>query len=258
MQVSFEKRELNAKVVLWGPPGGGKSSILAALRRSLPCPSEERPALTAVASEADPERRFEHLRLDLGTIDGFRTRVHFYVVPAVAPGDPLVSSVIRNADGVLFVSDASAAARKEARRALAALDAELRLAGLPLDLPRVLQWTGCEATDALPRTELERTLNQGGAPSFTADLCTGAGMVTACKEVIRLVLEGFARDYGFAAHRRAPRPQRPRPGARTSSARLARLEAEAPAEPTPRQSGFAVTGVKKKGLTRRLLRGLLG
>ena len=77
--IDFASREINCKIVYYGPGLGGKTKNLQFLHERT-CPSR-RGQLVSLATETERTLFFDFLPLDVGTLKGFRTRLHLYSVP---------------------------------------------------------------------------------------------------------------------------------------------------------------------------------
>ena len=98
-------REIDCKVVYVGPAGSGKTTTIRALHDRL-APDTRGPVLSPTLPGGGT-LFFDLLTIELGTLDGRRIRLQLLS----APGDPGRSevrrTVLRGADGVIFVSDST-------------------------------------------------------------------------------------------------------------------------------------------------------
>ena len=87
------------------------------------------------------------------------------------------SSLLAEADGIVFVADSSPHARTANVKALAGLRAHLEGAGRPAGaIPVVMQWNKRDRDDARPIAELETELNHRCFKSFAATSVRGVGV----------------------------------------------------------------------------------
>ena len=74
--INYASREINCKIVYYGPGLGGKTTNLQYIyNKTAP---EAKGKMISLATEADRTLFFDFLPLDLGSIRGFTTRFHLY------------------------------------------------------------------------------------------------------------------------------------------------------------------------------------
>ena len=61
--------------------------------------------MISLATETDRTLFFDFLPLDLGTVRGFKTRLHLYTVPGQVFYEASRKLILKGADGVVFVAD---------------------------------------------------------------------------------------------------------------------------------------------------------
>src|SRR5437870_11678137 len=111
--INYASREINCKLVYYGPGLGGKTTNLEHIYGKVS--PNTRGKMISLATETERTLFFDFLPLDLGTIRGFKTRFHLYTVPAQVFYDPSRKLILKGVDGVVFVAD-SQAARMEANQ----------------------------------------------------------------------------------------------------------------------------------------------
>ncbi|HOO60644.1 MAG TPA: hypothetical protein PLL34_08840, partial [Candidatus Mcinerneyibacteriales bacterium] len=102
--INYASREINCKIVYYGPGLGGKTTNIKYVYKQID-PSA-RGKLVSLATEADRTLFFDFLPLDLGQVQGFKTRFHLYTVPGQVHYDASRRLILKGADGVVFVADA--------------------------------------------------------------------------------------------------------------------------------------------------------
>ena len=75
--VNYASREINCKIVYYGPGLGGKTTNLEYVYEQVS--PATRGKLISLATENERTLFFDFLPVDLGTIRGFRTRFHLYL-----------------------------------------------------------------------------------------------------------------------------------------------------------------------------------
>src|SRR6059058_3155084 len=77
--INYASREINCKIVYYGPGLGGKTTNLEVVYGKVQ--PDTRGKLISLATETERTLFFDFLPVDLGTIRGFKTRFHLYTVP---------------------------------------------------------------------------------------------------------------------------------------------------------------------------------
>ncbi|HVE64982.1 MAG TPA: gliding-motility protein MglA [Thermoanaerobaculia bacterium] len=190
--VDFASREINCKVVYYGPGLGGKTKNLKFLHERT-CPSR-RGQLVSLATETERTLFFDFLPLDVGSLRGFRTRLHLYSVPGQVFYDAARRALLCGVDGIVFVADSQAARLPANVESIRNLKKNLEYAGYDLaTIPYVLQLNKRDLPTALPAGELVRHLSIKGEPTLEAAAATGAGVFETLKAIAREVLLDLRR-----------------------------------------------------------------
>ncbi len=193
VQINFALREVNCKIVYYGPGMSGKTTNLEIVHKK--APESNKGELTSIATEGDRTLFFDFMPLDLGMIAGMRTRFQLYTVPGQVYYNSTRKLVLQGVDGIVFVADSSASKMEENLESLENLKNNLAEYGKDIrEIPLVLQWNKRDLPDALSVEELEQKLNQWGVPSFEAVAITGEGVFPTLKCLSGMVLETLNRD----------------------------------------------------------------
>jgi signal recognition particle receptor subunit beta len=210
---------LGLKIVYVGAAFGGKTTNLVHLHKALP--ADRRGPLTSLSGDGDRTLFFDFMAFELGVVAGLKTHFHLYTVP----GQPeLIASrraVLRGADGLVVVVDSDARRIDENLHALADVDAALAAHGPEqAAIPRVYQLNKRDLPEAMPLTELDRTLNPKRWPAFPAKAIEGEGVRDCLQAIFKLSIAhiGRSREAGRApagapgVTGEAPRPRSPLAG----------------------------------------------
>lgn len=185
--INYSSREINCKIVYYGPGLGGKTSNIQYVYEKLA--PETKGKLVTLATEMDRTLFFDFLPLELGEVKGFKTRFHLYTVPGQVYYNASRKLILRGVDGLVFVADSSESRFDANIEALYNLHDNLKEYDLSLaEIPFVMQWNKRDAADALPLAELEEELNPEGHPSFEAIAVKGDGVFDTLKAVAKQVL----------------------------------------------------------------------
>ena len=185
--INYSSREINCKIVYYGPGLGGKTSNIQYVYEKLA--PETKGKLVTLATEMDRTLFFDFLPLELGEVKGFKTRFHLYTVPGQVYYNASRKLILRGVDGLVFVADSSESRFDANIEALYNLHDNLKEYDLDLkEIPFVMQWNKRDSADALPVAELEEELNPEGYTSFEAVAVDGTGVFDTLKAVAKQVL----------------------------------------------------------------------
>ncbi|HVZ61596.1 MAG TPA: ADP-ribosylation factor-like protein [Terriglobales bacterium] len=185
--INFAAREINCKIVYYGPGLGGKTTNLQWVFEKTG--DQKKGKMISLATETDRTLFFDFLPLDLGTVRGFRTRFHLYTVPGQVFYDASRKLLLRGVDGVVFVADSQEERMDANIEALENLHDNLREHGYDASkVPYVLQLNKRDLPNALSTAQLKEELNKGNAPVIEAVAFRGEGVFETLKEVSRQVL----------------------------------------------------------------------
>ena len=185
--INYAAREINCKIVFYGPGLGGKTTNLQYIYDRTNSSSKGK--LISLATETDRTLFFDFLPLDLGTVRGFRTRFHLYTVPGQVFYDASRKLILKGVDGVVFVADSQRARAESNVESLQNLDKNLKEQGYDLaTIPYVLQFNKRDLPTSMPADEMYQMLNIKGEPTFEAVAPQGVGVFETLKAVAKLVL----------------------------------------------------------------------
>jgi len=190
--INYASREINCKIVYYGPGLGGKTTNLQYIyERTNP---QNKGQLISLATETDRTLFFDFLPLDLGSVRGFRTRFHLYTVPGQVFYDASRKLILKGVDGVIFVADSQEARMDANLESLDNLKHNLRENGFELSaIPYALQFNKRDLVGAVPYDVLYRALNFKGEPTFEGVAPRGIGVFETLKAVAKQVLHELSK-----------------------------------------------------------------
>ena len=185
--INYASREINCKIVYYGPGLGGKTTNLQYIYDSTATHAKGK--LISLATETDRTLFFDFLPLELGTVRGFKTRFHLYTVPGQVFYDASRKLILKGVDGVIFVADSQQERMEANIESIRNLEDNLREHGFYLaTIPYALQFNKRDLPDVAPVEEMYRTLNFKREPTFEAVATTGVGVFDTLKSVAKLIL----------------------------------------------------------------------
>lgn len=185
--INYASREINCKIVYYGPGLCGKTTNLQYIYDSTS--PQAKGKLISLATETDRTLFFDFMPLELGTVRGFKTRFHLYTVPGQVYYDASRKLILKGVDGVVFVADSQEERMDANIESLENLQDNLKTQGYDLmQLPYVLQLNKRDLPTAVPVEELSAELIQKGEPVFEAVASDGTGVFDTLKAVAKQVL----------------------------------------------------------------------
>ncbi len=190
--INYSSREINCKIVYYGPGLCGKTTNLQYIyNKTNP---EAKGKMISLATETERTLFFDFLPLSLGEIRGFRTRFHLYTVPGQVFYDASRKLILKGVDGVVFVADSQMERMEANHESLENLRSNLDEQGYDLDkLPYVGQYNKRDLVNSVPLDELQKELNPTKVPDFEAVATKGNGVFDTLKAVAKQVLTELRR-----------------------------------------------------------------
>jgi signal recognition particle receptor subunit beta len=185
--INYVAREINCKIVYYGPGLGGKTTNLKHIYE-ITSP-ENKGKLISLATETERTLFFDFLPIDLGQIRGFRTRFHLYTVPGQVFYDASRKLILKGADGVVFVADSQEERLDANLESVSNLHLNLKEQGFDFaKMPYVLQLNKRDLPSAMPVDHLKKLLLVKGEPVFESVATEGLGVLETLKAIARQVL----------------------------------------------------------------------
>ena len=193
--INYSSREINCKIVYYGPGLCGKTTNLQYIyNRTNP---ESKGKMISLATETERTLFFDFLPLSLGEIRGFKTRFHLYTVPGQVFYDASRKLILKGVDGVVFVADSQIERMEANLESMENLRFNLEEQGYDLDrLPYVIQYNKRDLPNVASVEELHSLINTSGVSDFEATATTGEGVFDTLKAVAKAVLTELKKGSG--------------------------------------------------------------
>lgn len=190
---NYSGKEINAKIVYYGPGLSGKTTNLEHVYNKTA--AHLRGKMVSMKTKADRTLFFDFLPIEGGEIAGFKVRFLLYTVPGQVYYNATRKLVLKGADAIVFVADSQSEELSADRESLKNLEANLSEYGKSLgDIPWVMQYNKRDLPSALPREKLEQELNPTGVQSFQAVATSGEGVYETLNAATRLVLRELRKQ----------------------------------------------------------------
>jgi mutual gliding-motility protein MglA len=158
--INYASREINCKLVYYGPGLGGKTTNLEFVYNKVAPGS--RGKMISLATENERTLFFDFLPVDLGTIRGFKVKFHLYTVPGQVYYNASRKLILKGVDGVVFVADSQIERMDANIEAMQNLYENMAQHGYDLTrIPFAIQYNKRDLPNAAPVAELQSALNPG-------------------------------------------------------------------------------------------------
>ena len=188
--INYASREINCKLVYYGPGLGGKTTNLEYVYEKVR--PETRGKMISLATETERTLFFDFLPVDLGAVRGFKTRFHLYTVPGQVYYNASRRLILKGVDGIVFVGDSQVERMDANLASLQNLFENLSDYGYdPMKIPIVIQYNKRDLPNIVSAEELRAQLNPAGWPDFEAVAPQGVGVFDTLKQVSKMVLKSL-------------------------------------------------------------------
>ncbi len=185
--INYSSREINCKIVFYGPGLCGKTTNLQWIYKKTNPDSKGK--MISLATETERTLFFDFLPLALGEIRGFKTRFHLYTVPGQVFYDASRKLILKGVDGVVFVADSQIERMEANIESVENLRINLTEQGYDLDkIPYVVQYNKRDLPNIVPLGEMKKALNPRSVPDYEAVATDGTGVFDTLKAIAKLVI----------------------------------------------------------------------
>jgi signal recognition particle receptor subunit beta len=194
--INYSAREINCKLVYYGPGLCGKTSNLKYIYEKTA--GDAKGKMISLATETERTLFFDFLPLALGEIRGFKTRFHLYTVPGQVFYDASRKLILKGVDGVVFVADSQEERFEANIESLENLKENLSQQGYDINaIPWVMQYNKRDLPNAVSIDDLREALNPDKlVPDFEASAATGQGVFDTLKALAKMVLNDLRKGGG--------------------------------------------------------------
>lgn len=185
--INYNAKEIHCKLVYYGPSLGGKTTNLQWVYQKTM--GGEKSDLFSIPGDAERTLFFDFLPLNVGEIQGFKTRFHLYTVPGQVVYDASRKLILKGLDGLVFVADSQEERMEENVQALQNLERNLTQQGYDIkEVPLVFQYNKRDLPNAVPISEMRTALNKYNCPDFEGTASEGKGVFESLKSVSKSII----------------------------------------------------------------------
>jgi signal recognition particle receptor subunit beta len=189
--INYASREINCKVVYYGPGLGGKTTNLEYVYSRVN--PDTKGKMISLATETERTLFFDFLPIDLGEIRGFKTRFHLYTVPGQVYYNASRRLILKGVDGLIFVADSQRSRLEANIEAMHNLYENMESYGYDIEiLPFIIQYNKRDLPDIMSPEELRSVLNPMLVPDFEAVAIEGEGVFQSLSAVSKLVVKSLS------------------------------------------------------------------
>jgi len=185
--LNYSTREINFKVVFYGPGLSGKTTNIKYVYNKIK--NENKGKLVSLATETERTLFFDFFPLELGTIRDYKVRFHLYTVPGQIYYSASRKLIIKGVDGLVFVADSQRDRFEANIESINDMLENMREYKISFEtMPYILQLNKRDLPNVMPAGEMIRELRKKGEPVLEAVAIKGVGVVDTLKAISRLIM----------------------------------------------------------------------
>jgi len=194
--INLEKKEVQVKIVYYGPGRGGKTTNLEYIHNNFKDLIKRE--MVAIKTHGDRTLFFDFLPFDIGRINGYDVQIQLYTVPGQIKYNATRKLVLRGVDGVVFVADSMVMRKEKNHFYLKNLQENLASHEMDiLKIPLVLQYNKRDLENGnipiLSVAEMQKDLNSElHAPYFLASAINGINVFETLREISKRVVKSVS------------------------------------------------------------------
>ena len=195
--INQASKELQVKVVYYGPALGGKTTNLVQVHDHVQTAQGGKGKLVSLATSSDRTLFFDFLPIEAMAIRGFKTKFQLYTVPGQVIYNTTRQLVLRGVDGIVFVADSQYDKMEDNVKSFTNLEENLKTQNLSLaDIPYVLQYNKRDLPNAAAMEYMDFLLNnrESAVPSFGACAHKCDGVFETLNMITRMLLHKFISE----------------------------------------------------------------
>lgn len=186
--VNPQTKEINCKIVYYGPALSGKTTSLRSLQDKLK--NNRKGGLVKKIPTADRTLFFDFMALSSGEkIRGYKTKFQVYTVPGQVLYEDARRLLLNGVDGIIFVADSSLEYIEDSLQSYNELLFNLEKLGYnPNDIPMVMQYNKRDSATAAKLSELKKIMNPSNVPDFETIARKGVGVLQSFETLLASVV----------------------------------------------------------------------
>ena len=196
--VNPKKKEVQVKIVYYGPGRGGKTTNLEYIYKKFN--ARIKTEMVTIKTHGDRTLFFDFLPFDIGKVNGYEIKVQLYTVPGQVKYNATRRLVLRGVDGIVFVADSMMVRREKNILSIKNLQEDLANYKKSIfKIPIVLQYNKVDLEEqGIPLTSVEtlqKDLNsQLKTSAFKASALKGTNVVPTMKKIVSMTIATIVKE----------------------------------------------------------------
>ncbi len=186
--INHEKKEINAKIVYYGPGLSGKTTNIKFIYEKMK--PEFRGKFKLLNTNSGKMLFFDFMRPDQIGVQNYDVRFHIYTVPGEISDFSIWKTVLKGTDGMVFVADSdpyrladNLQSYEKLKEYLETLPEDTR------DFPCILQCNKQDIAGATLLEEMKDLLHSTDLPMIPATTSKGEGILNTLSTIVKLVVQ---------------------------------------------------------------------
>lgn len=202
--VNHLTKNIAIKIVYYGPGLSGKTTNLRYIYSKLD--SDSRGSLVCLETERERTLFFDLLPIKAGLIKDFTVHFHLLTVPGQVFYEASRKSVLKGADGIIFVADSQTPLLDANLESFDGLRKNLEAYGVDMkEIPMVFQYNKRDLGNLIPVDTFNDLINPKRFPYLEAVAVNGIGVLESLKYMAKMVVP-VVREKLFGEKRKTERP----------------------------------------------------
>jgi signal recognition particle receptor subunit beta len=185
--LNYSTKEINFKIVYYGPGLSGKTTNIKHIYTKIK--KENKGKLVSLATETERTLFFDFVPFDLGTIRGYKVKIHLYTVPGQIYYSSSRKLILKGVDGIVFVADSQRERFEANLESYSDMLKNLNDYNIVFDnIPYILQLNKRDLPNVTSTEDLIRALRRKDEPVVEAVALKGTGVIETLKKVSKIVM----------------------------------------------------------------------
>ncbi len=191
---NFDTKEINCKVIYFGPHGSGKTENLRSVYSNTS--AEVRSGLLELEDSEGATQFFDFLPISMGYVKDFHLKLHLFTLPTNSLYESVSSVILKGIDGFVFVADSRVESMVNNVESLTNAKRFLTEEGYNVaEMPKVFQYNKRDLSDLLPVDVLRAELNPGGVADHEAVATDSIGTMETLQTLAKSVINKISSSH---------------------------------------------------------------
>jgi len=190
VQFNVAGREINIKIVYYGPALSGKTTNLQMIHKLMN--PDQRGRLMSLDTKDDRTLFFDLLPVQFKTKSGYSVKLKLFTVPGQVIHNSTRRVVLQGADGVAFIADSQNDQSKNNAESFRNLQDNLAQNNIdPNDFPVVVQYNKRDLPNIKTPDEIKKAWADSGTPVYLGTAMSGDGVVETFVRLVELTFQNL-------------------------------------------------------------------